>query len=144
MKRLTLSFAILLVYGISYGQSLEFQYFAQQNVIGVQNGYAIKWNVRTGHKIGLSHQSSEHFSFESGLSNYPFTALEISQPLKKCQGLETYLVIKGGLVDNQFFAVTPELNLTANIGRFIALGFSSGIRARKAAVGLSASIRLSR
>lgn len=135
--KLIVLLTLMIILGIARqasAQSIELSGFAQSTVMGLQKGYALDYRIQAGFSLGVFHQSTQNFSFESAKSNYPFTGVNVGFPIKNCGDLSLIGNLKTGLVNNQFLIVTPELETRLAITKFMKIGIGAGMRSRQAAL----------
>ena len=117
------------------GQGLEIGLGVQKNVMDIQYTYDLTFRYKNFLGLGVFGQSSQYISFEEKENNYPIIGLDISLPLKTCEELRILAHLKGGLVNNQFFIITPELETRLKLIKHIYLSTSIGIRRNQEAIG---------
>ena len=127
---------LFVLFGVSklFGQSLEIGLGAQKNVMDIQYNYDLTFRYKNFFGLGVFGQSSKYMSFEQENNNYPIIGLDMSMPVKTCEELRVLVHLKGGLVNNQFIIVTPELETRLKLFKHIHLSTSIGIRRNQAAI----------
>ncbi len=134
MKTILLTALLLLTLVRVNAQHFEAQSYVQETALGLQKGYGVRYISPWRMKFGIFLQSNNNLSLEEGVSNYPFTGIEVSYPISSCGKISMYGNVKGGLVNHQFFAITPEIETVWNFSRFVSLGIGTGVRVREAAI----------
>jgi len=125
----------------SYAQQLEIQAYAQETIVGLQKGYSIKMVNNQGVKLGMFYQSTQNFSFNEGINNYPFMGTELSYPMTQCGKVRLHANLKGGVVNYRFLVLIPELETTYNLKDYLDLGVGTSIRGGHAAISFKVMIK---
>jgi len=142
MKKLLTLIALIFSVSLLSAQRLEVHGFLQETVMGTQKGYSIRVATNNKLKLGVFYQSTYHLNFENKEGNYAFKGLEAVFLLKSCGSLTFNAVAKVGLVNQSFVIITPEVETTWHLNRYIGLAVGAGIRAREAAISARAVIKL--
>ncbi len=137
---LLISVLTLLVVSVN-AQQLEVQAYVQETIVGLQKGYSMKMMNSKEMKFGMFYQSTQNFSFNEGINNYPFLGTEFSYPVTKCGKIKLFANLKGGLVNYQFLALVPELETVVAIKKQLSFSMGSSYRAGQAAISFKVLIR---
>lgn len=108
---------------------------AQQFVVGAQMEYTVSgseagvvmmYESKELVDIGLFYQRSE-FSGEREVENGFYGAM-LQLPIVKTEKLVFYGAVRGGIINREFFFVTPSIQTRINLRSRWGVGFGMGIR----------------
>ncbi|MFT6881619.1 MAG: hypothetical protein ACJAVY_000408 [Marinoscillum sp.] len=104
-----ISFLILLVGIKASAQKIDVNFFAEQNIVGLQKGATVSTIIKNKLRFGYFYQSSDKISLEKDIYNYSFHGFHASFPIKSCDGLSLHGGLKAGLVNSTFLVITPQV-----------------------------------
>ncbi|NQZ75848.1 MAG: hypothetical protein HRT61_07005 [Ekhidna sp.] len=143
MKRLIAFGLLLCTFGMFiHGQELQLQSFYSKTVMGLQQGYGVRFVNDKALGVGFIYQRTVKRQVIKGGSLYPFWGVELAIPIKRCGDLRFTFLPKLGLVSNQFLVVIPEVETSFKLNRWLSAGLITGIRAREASNGLKLTIHI--
>lgn len=134
---------ILLVPVFAFGQTFSVSPYVQHTVMGLQKGLEVVTTTQKGFGAGVFYQSTREISLKESVSNYPFTGVSLFFPIAgSCEKIAVQGSLKAGLVNEQFFALTPELITSIKLTRHLAIAVGTGFRSGEAAVSAKLNINV--
>lgn len=125
-------------------QVVEISTFTQSTIMGLQKGVEIGVFSKGGLGFSTFYQSTEVFSFETGANNYPYYGFAANVPVKQCSGLSFHAQLRGGVVNQEFIIVTPQVETRLDINHWITGAITAGYRAGQPAVGAKIILKISK
>ncbi len=123
-------------------QGLRSSLSLEVTAFGIQKGVGASYLTEGGWEYGAFYQSNDHITFEQSARNYPFYGVAIRSSILSYEKLTFIGGVKGGLVNQQFLVVTPELETLISITNWLQWGFSMGYRARYPSIGTRLAIQV--
>jgi len=132
---------LLLVLISAHAQRLTTQTYFQQTVMGVQQGFGLRYEWKKVGVGGVFQQTMNAASETLSATRYPFYGVEAFVKLADCGNVSFALTPKAGFVDERFFVIIPEVETSISVNKFIDVAIGTGLRARQASASFKVLVQ---